>query len=89
MVDLTLILTSLIFFGITLLYYTNLNSSITRCLSFLHMYLFLGLALSKSTSVSLFCNFLVDFFERNFVETLVILSVILLPIKSPVASALF
>ena len=48
------------------------------------MYLFLGVALSTSTSVSLFCNSLLDFFE-----TLVILSAILLPIKSPVASAVF
>ena len=48
------------------------------------MYLFLGVAFSTSTSVSLFRNSLVDFFE-----TLVILSVILLPIKSSVASAIF
>ena len=48
------------------------------------MYLFLGVALSTSTSVSSFGNSLVDFFE-----TLVILSAILLPIKSPVAFAVF
>ena len=48
------------------------------------MHLFLGVALSKSTSVSLFYNSLADFFE-----TLVILSAILLPIRSPVASAVF
>ena len=59
----------------------NLNSSIIRCLSSGDMYLFLGVAHSKSTSVLLFCNSLVDVFE-----TLVILSAILLPIKSPVAS---
>ena len=48
------------------------------------MYLFLGVALSTPTSVSLFCKAFADFFE-----TLVILSAILLPIKSPVASAIF
>ena len=54
------------------------------------MYLFLGVAISTS-SVSLFgnsfeCNcVVVDF----FFETLVILSAILLPIKSSVASAVF
>ena len=48
------------------------------------MYLFWEEALFTSTSVSLFCNSLADFFE-----TLVILSAILLPIKSPVAFAVF
>ena len=48
------------------------------------MYLFLGVALSTSTSVSSFGNSLADVFE-----TLVILSAILLPIKSPVALAVF
>ena len=48
------------------------------------MYLFLGVALSTSTSVLSFGNSSVDFFE-----TLVILSAILLPIKSPAASAVF
>ena len=47
------------------------------------MYLFLGVAISTSTSVSSFGNYSVDF----FLETLVILSAVLLPIKSPVASA--
>ena len=61
---------------------TNLNSSIIWCLSSGDMYLFLRVVLSKSISVSLFCNSLADFFEM-----LVILSAILLPIKSPVASA--
>ena len=77
-------LTNLLFFGIPLLYYTNLNSSIICCLSSGDMYLFLGVALSTFTSVSSFGNSLVDFFEM-----LVILSAILLPIKSPVASAVF
>ena len=48
------------------------------------MYLFLGVALSTSISVSLFCNSFADFFE-----TLVILSEILLLIKSSVFSAVF
>ena len=82
MVDLMHCLTNLLFFGIPLLYYTNLNSSIICCLSSGDMYLFLRVVLSKSISVSLFCNSLADFFEM-----LVILSAILLPIKSPVASA--
>ena len=49
------------------------------------MYLFLWVAISVSSSVSLFGNSLVDV----FFETLVILSAILLPIKSPVGSAVF
>ena len=49
------------------------------------MYLFLWVVLSTSSSVSLFGNFFADI----FFETLVILSAILLPIKSPVASAVF
>ena len=48
------------------------------------MYLFLGVALSTSISVSLFCNSFADFFE-----TLVILSEIFLLIKSSVFSAVF
>ena len=75
-------LTNLRCFDIPLLhYFTNLNSSIICCLSSGDMYLFLGVALSTSSSVTLFCNSFVDFLER-----LVILSAILLPIKSPVAS---
>ena len=49
-----------------------------------YIHFLLGVALSTSNSLSLFCNSLVDFFEA-----LVILSAILLPIKSPVASAVF
>ena len=63
---------------------TNRNSSIICRLSSGDMYLFLGAALSTSTSDSSFGSSLVDFFE-----TLVILSAILLRIKSPVASAVF
>ena len=64
---------------------TNLNSSIICCLSSGDMYLFLGVTLSTSYFVSSCGNSFVDF----FFETLVILSAILLPIKSPVASAVF
>ena len=88
-------LTNLLFFGIPLLYcYTNFNSSIICCLSSGDKYLFFGtsfrLALPASfeiylsASVSSFRNFFVDFFE-----TLVVLSAILLPVKSSVASAVF
>ena len=53
------------------------------------MYLFLGVAISTSSSLSsgnsLECNFIAGF----FFETLVILSAILLPIKAPVVSAVF
>ena len=52
------------------------------CLYFGEMYLFLWVV--NSTSSSIVGNFLVDFFDM-----LVILSAILLPIKLPVASAVF
>ena len=66
---------------------TNLNSSIICFLSSGDMYLFLGVVIFTSSSFvsSLLCDSFVDF----FLETLVILSAILLPIKSPVASAIF
>ena len=70
---------------------TNLNSSIICFLSSGDMYLFLGVAISTSSSVLLLlynsfeCNSVVDF----YFETLLILSAILLPIKSPVAFAGF
>ena len=64
---------------------TKLNSSIICFLSSGDMCLSLGVNISTSSSVlSLLCNSFADFFE-----TLVILSAILLPIKSPVASAVF
>ena len=76
MVDLVCYLRDLFFFYSPLLYcYTNLNSSIICCLSSGDFYLFFG------TSVSLLAS--------SFFETLVILSAILLPIKSPVVSAVF
>ena len=48
------------------------------------MNVILEVALSTSTSVSSFDNSFADFFE-----TLVIFTAVLLPIKSPVASAVF
>ena len=63
---------------------TNLNSSII-CFPFSgDIYIFSGVAISTSSfSVSLLlCNS-----SESFFETLVILSALLLPIKSPVASA--
>ena len=74
MADLMCLLSNLLFFGIPLLYYISLNS-IIFCLSFGEIYLSLGISLLTS-----FCNFF---------DALVILSAILLPIKSPVASAVF
>ena len=76
-------LSNLLFFGIPLLYYyINFNSSIICCLSSGDIYLFFGIG------ISLLASFGDNSFE-NFFETLVILSAILLPIKSPVASAVF
>ena len=73
MVNLVHCLTNLLFFDIPLLCnYINLRSSIIFCLSSADIYLSLGISLS--------CPF-------KIFETFVILSAILLPIKSPVASA--
>ena len=85
MVDLMHCLTNLLFFDIPLLYYyTNHNSSIICCIFSGDIYLSFGV--SESSFASLFCerNFVLDFFE-----TLLILSTILLPTESPVASAVF
>ena len=78
-------LTNFLFFDIPLWYdYANLNSSIIYCLFLENMYLSFGA--SDSSLSSIFCghNFAADFFE-----TLAFLLAILLPIKSPVASAVF
>ena len=74
-------LSNLVFFGIPLLcYYINLNSSIIYGLSCGDLYLSFGISLLASFE----CNSLGDYFEE-----LVILSAILLPSKSPVASPIF
>ena len=77
------LLKNLLFFDIPLLYYYNtLNSSIICCLFSGDMCLCFGVC--DSSLASLFCERFQDFFE-----TLVILSAIFLPIKSPIASAVF
>ena len=81
MVDLMCRLSNLLFFGIPLLYYVSFNSSIIFCLSLGEIYLPFGVSLLTSFDcISSFCNFF---------DALVILSAILLPIKSPVAFAVF
>ena len=65
-------LLNLLFFSIPLLYYASFNSSIIFCLFLGEIYLSFGIPLITS---SLLCGFAV------------ILSAILLPIKSPVAFA--
>ena len=79
-------LSNLLFFGIPVLYYCiNLKSSIICCISCGGIYLSFGISLLASFECNhVECNSLEDFFEE-----LVIYSAILLPIKSPVASAVF
>ena len=90
MIDLMLCrLKNLLFFNIPLLYcYTNLNPSIICCLSSGDMSLFFDTSISSSEwnflELSDECNSVVDFFETS-----VILSAILFPIKSTVASTVF
>ena len=73
-------LSNFLLFGIQLLYYyINLNSSISCCLSCGDIYLSFGISLLAS-----FRGNSLDFFD-----TLLLLSAILSPIKSPVASAVF
>ena len=73
MVDLMRLLNSL-FVGIPLLYYASFNSSIIFCLSLGEIYLSFGITLITSS-------------DCDFFDALVILSIVLLPIKSPVAFA--
>ena len=63
-------------------YYTNLNSWIICCLSSGDIYLFFGTSFGLALAVF-------DSLFYAFLKTLVISSAILLPIKSPVASAAF
>ena len=84
MAHLVYYLTNLWFFDIPLLcLYINLRSSIFFCLSSGDVYLSIGISLS--------CSFVIvsELFCSELLETFVILSTILLPIKSPVASAVF
>ena len=82
MVDSLYHLIGLFFFNIPLLYcyiIFNLRSSIILCLS--SKFINLSLSISSSFVFELFCGVIF--------ETVVILSAILLPIQSPVASAVF
>ena len=84
-------LVNLLFNDILLLsYYANLNSSIICCLFSGDIYLCFGIYISFFAYSKLFFNvsLLKIFFEGDSYETL-ILSAILLPIKLPVASAVF
>ena len=81
MVDLMYCLTNLLFFDFPWLHYVNRNSSIICCLFSGDIYL----SFDISVSPKLFC-------ERNFFEdfyALVVLFSTLLPIRLPVASAVF
>ena len=75
-------LTNLLSSDIPLLYYVNLNSSIICCLFSGDIYLSFYISNSFSSAFELF-------FECNSFGAFVILSAILLPIKSPFASAVF
>ena len=68
------------------LYYINLRSSIIFYLSSGDIYLSLGISLWNPIFSS---SFVIELFCGEFVETLVTLSAILLPIKLPVESAVF
>ena len=84
MVDLVYCLINFLFFDFQLLYYyINLRSLIIFYLSCGDIYLSLG--------ISLLCSFVAvsELFFSKIFETFVILSVLFLPIKSPVASILF
>ena len=82
MVDLVYFITSLLFFDISLLYYYIIpRSSIIFCVFYGDIYLSLGISLSNPVFSASFCD--------EVLKTFVILSAILLPIKSPVASAVF
>ena len=76
MVDFMCCLVNLLFFDIPL-YYTNLNSSIICCRFSGDIYLSFGISISSLTSLFFKCSSLEGFFEA-----FVILSAILLPIKS-------
>ena len=76
------------FFDISLLYYhIHLSSSITSCPSSRDIYLSLGISLGISWSISLVT--VSELFYCKIFETFVVLLAILLPIKSPVDSAVF
>ena len=85
MADLTFCLTNLIFqYSILFRIYANLNLSIICRIFSGDIYISFGIYISVLASSKLFCE---GFFEWNSFEAPVSLSVILLPIKPPVATA--
>ena len=89
MVDLVHYLTNLLFFDIPLLCsYINLRSSIIFCIFSGNINLSLSISLSRPIIFSLFVTASELFCGKVF-GAFVILSAILLPVKSPVASAVF
>ena len=89
---------NLLFFGISLLYYyINLKSLIILCISFGDIYLFLDIFFIKSCIFFVSFSAVSELFSGEVFETFAILllldlftrSAILLPIKSPFASAVF
>ena len=89
MVALTYYLTNLLFYDVSLLYsYINLSPSIILCLSSRDKNLSLGISLS-SPLFFFYLQTVSELFFGEGLKTFVILSSNLLPIKSPVSSALF
>ena len=89
---------NLLFFGISLLYYyINLKSLIIFCISYGDIYLFLDIFFIKSCIFFVSFSAVSELFSGEVFETFAILllldlftrSAILLPIKSPFASAVF
>ena len=89
MADLVYFLTTLLLFDIPLLYYyINLKSSIIFCIFSGDIHLSLAIYLSVPIFSFSFVN-ISELLCGKFLETFVILSKTLLPIKSPVASTAF
>ena len=89
MVDLVHYLTSLLIFDIALLnYYIYLRPLIICCLFSGDVYISLGISLCSPIFSSSFVT-VSELFCGEVFATFVILSAIFLPIKSPVASAVF
>ena len=79
MIDLVHCFPKLLFYDVLLLYYgININSLITFCLFSAHVYLSLSISIDFSSVFEEVSRLLCD-----------VVNVILLPIKSPVASAAF
>ena len=87
MINFVYYLTNLLFIDTPLFYYINHRLSIVFCLYSGNIYLSLRIFLGNSLS----CSFLIisELFCYEFLETLLIFLAILLPMKSPIASAAF